>query len=293
MEDALERIEADLIARRGRPAGVSCAIPNLLGSLVNENAEPVLWAAMKAIARAADDAASHGPQPAYHNNFHVTETILAIMWLCQDALARSLLSARDALIGAIAMVGHDLGHDGSIPEPGLLEGQARTAVCAIGAGVGMDASDLHLVGELIMATQPELVEANAARLHRCPHDAGALLRVFTNEADAFASFLPSLGPRLTEALAQERALAGNPAMLAAPAWHRVAFLRSYRMPSPSAVRLGLLDARNSSYRAYAAAGGLIGTTATVDAGAEALDSLAPAQARVVYERALAARARTG
>ena len=76
-----------------------------------------------------------------------------------------------------------------------------------------------------------------------------ILNNLANEADVFGSLLPSLGPILGAALAEEWRPLGNPALAAvASAKGRLGFLRAYPVLSAAAVAIGLQAARGSRRR---------------------------------------------
>ena len=215
----------------------------------------------------------------YHNLHHFAEATLAMGWLCASARALGLISATDAALGVVAMVGHDMGHDGVSITGGVLEAQAAADTVRVARDGGLDEQACARLSDIIQGTDPTLVGANAERssLRRPPGPFGTtgdLLRSLANEADVMASLLPMLGLRLGEALAEERRLADDPnaSAVASLALH-LAFLRCYAWFTPAAEAIGLAELVRRKIEAFARAGQRLGAEATPEAGAAALDRL--------------------
>ena len=227
----------------------------------------------------------------YHNLHHFAEATLAMGWLCASARALGLISATDAALGVVAIVGHDMGHDGVSITGGVLEAQAAADTVRVARDGGLDEQACARLSDIIQGTDPTLVGANAERssLRRPPGPFGTtgdLLRSLANEADVMASLLPMLGLRLGEALAEERRLADDPnaSAVASLALH-LAFLRCYAWFTPAAEAIGLAELVRRKIEAFARAGQRLGAEATPEAGAAALDRLDRKEAITLFRAA--------
>ena len=177
----------------------------------------------------------------YHNQYHFAEAVLAMGTLCAAARELGLISPVEAALGVVAMVGHDIGHDGSSASGGALEALAAAETVRISRSAGVPAEQLEWLAYIIAGTDPGAVAGNEDRSARIlpPGRFGAsadALRSLANEADVMASLLPHLGLRLGDALAAERRLAGGADRIATFGG-RLAFLRLYAWFSPAATRM--------------------------------------------------------
>jgi hypothetical protein len=264
----LPRVEARFVAQRRQPPDIAAALAEALGSA--GSGEPALAAAGRAMALAAAQ-----PGLPYHNRHHVAESVLAMGWLAGVARALGLLERRLAVLGVVAMAGHDLGHDGSPASGGRLEAQAAAADAAA-AAAGVAARDRAVLRAVILATDPEQVAGNIARTGGMapPGPLGPevdRLCALANEADVFASLLPELGWELADALAVEQA--GQVSPDPSSCTGRLAFLRRYHCFSPAAARLAMPSLQARMVSAFAVDGG------TPEAGARMLDGMTRKAAR--------------
>jgi hypothetical protein len=293
LDGGFEEREAWLLARRRVGADVCGAFQSSF-SLVAGGRCDAEWGALHraGLTIASVVAAVHGAEPAYHNRHHAAEATLAMGWLCRAALALGLLSARQAALGVVAMVGHDLDHDGSTVGGGLLEARSWAAVRPHASAAGLDEAALASLGDVILSTDPALVAVNAARARGAapggPLGAGQdMLRMLANEADVYASMLPRLGPCLSRLLAEEWRPSGNPVLLrVGTAAGRCAFLRGYPAMSAPAEQVGMAAARACCLDVYAAVARDFGQEGTAEAGCALLDGLQPAEAEAAYAAAL-------
>ena len=183
----------------------------------------------------------------YHNQHHFVEAVLAMGMLCAVARDLGLISAVEAALGVVAMVGHDIGHDGSAASGGALEALAAAETLRISRIAGVDADRLARIGYVIEGTDPAEVTGNEARSAGTlpPGRFGAatdMMRSLANEADVIASLMPNLGLRLGDALAAERRVAGEPGAARSASFSgRLAFLRLYAWFTPAAAQTGLPD----------------------------------------------------
>jgi hypothetical protein len=247
-------IEQSLLTRRARPPDVPAAVDDVLGdpSLRVTRAAPAAHAlAVEVQQRVAPEELPN------HNRYHVAEAVLAMGLLGSLARIDGLIDADMAALGVAAMVGHDHGHDGAPAHNGRLERLAVALSLPVLAAAGLDPAGLDIVAEVILATDPARVQANAARvagdLPGDPRGPGFdLLCQMANEADVFVALLPTRGWRMGRALAAEWRLGGYPnADTVASFSGRLAFLRRYRRFSPPAQRLGLAHAVEQQVAAFA------------------------------------------
>jgi hypothetical protein len=273
----LARIEARFMALRRQPADVAAALAEAVGCA--GGGEPALAAAGQAMALAAQQ-----PLLAYHNHHHVAEAVLAMGWLCAAARGLGLLEHRLAVLGVVAMAGHDLGHDGSPASGGRLEAQAAAAADRVSAAACVAAPDRAVLCAVILGTDPGQVAGNAARAggQAPPGPLGPQvdrLRALANEADVLASLLPELGWDLADALAMEQGGQVSPSPSSCTG--RLAFLRRYACFSPAATRLAMPSLQARMVSAFAVDGG------APEAGARMLDGMERTAARRRWRAALA------
>jgi hypothetical protein len=277
---AFRQAEANMIRRRAHPADMRGAVAEALAEALGEEPPPpCAEAAGQAIADAVTaHAASFAPahEPAYHDQRHQAEATVAMGWLCGTARRLGLLDAAAAATGVLAMAGHDLLHDGSVPAPGVLEARSAILTVALAAHAGLDAATQATIRRVILATDPHRSAAERMR--------DDLLCELAQEADLFGSLAPELGLRLSQNLAAED-LAARRQQIPSPESFagRLRLLRSRPMPSQAARRLGLADVVTDQTAALATFGD--GDAAK---GAAILDARPPSQARTDYLTALAA-----
>lgn len=279
----LTAIEQAFAVRRNRLPDVPGAVDDIFG----DRSLRITRAAPGARALAIEVQQSAAPEELpYHNRYHVAETVLAMGLLCALAQTDGLLDADMMALGVAAMVGHDLGHDGSPPQNGRLERLAVALSLPVLGAAGLDPTGLDIVSEVILATDPERAATNAARVAgSVPGDPRGrsfdLLCQIANEADVFVALLPSRGWRMGFALAAEWRAGGYPGADAVASFSgRLAFLRRYRLFSPPAERLGL--ARGVGYQVAAFAWG----ANSPEDGAAALDRMPRRAAHRRYMDAL-------
>jgi hypothetical protein len=271
---ALRAVEARLLGFRAAPANPEAAADEALDAACGDAAT----AAERAVARRfAAAVRAHGAsfgargEPAYHDCQHQAEATRVAGWLAHDLCARGLIDRAAAARCVLAMMAHDLLHDGSCTgPPGALE--ARSAAAAEAMATGLDPAARAEITRLILLTNP---------LAPAPADlAGRLVR----EADLFASLTPDLGWRLSSAFAAELQAAGHPGADAVLRFAgRLAILRAIQDFTPAAIALGLAAGCALQVRAMAEASG----RATPEDGAAALDALPRPAALAAYHAAMA------
>lgn len=288
---SLAEAEAYFIARRTGPPDAAAAAEVAMRAALGDAlpAWPTMLQAAQAIGAAVERHGAGfppGTEPIYHNRHHQAEAALAMGWLCGAALGAGLLSAEQAGIGVLAMAGHDLLHDGTeTGPPGRLEVQSADATAAIAAASGVAPATVALVHALILST--EFTRPLGSEL--LPH--------LAREADLMGSLCPHLGWQLSEALAAERRATGHPAPDHVASFAgRLGFLRILPAATPTGRDFGLEAAGRVQIAAFGLAAQHLGLIDTApDAAAAALDLLPRAQARALYDAALAdaARAESG
>jgi len=273
----LRQAEADLMARRAAAADMAEAVLAALGGLDGAaSAVPGAAAAGQAIAAAV---ATHraqfppGREPPYHDMHHQAHATVAMGWLCAEACRRNALTPAEAVGGILAMAGHDLLHDGSVPQPGVLEARSADATAALAAGAGVAAPTIALIRRIIAATDP----------HRPPDPADLPARL-AREADLFESITPDLGWRLGAALAREWRAAGSAPEPPIDSYAgRLAFLRALPPTTAMGRVFGLEAAVADQLAALAALG-----AGAAEAGAARLDALPAEAAQAAFRQALGA-----
>ena len=293
MAAGFDDLEAALLQRRNTTADVGGAFDAAWAVVGGRCGLPSgLHEAGERLAAVVQARPGTAAEPAYHNRHHAAEATLAMGWLCRAALDLGLLSETEAAIGIVAMVGHDLDHDGSTLGGGVLEARAWAAVHPVAAAAGLSPATLAALGDVILGTDPALVAINAARVRgdapAGPAGAGHdLLRMLANEADVFASMLPRLGPALSLLLAEEWRPSGNAALLrVGTAAGRCAFLQAYPAMSDPAIALGLEAARGRCLAAYATVARRLRQGCSAEAGCAALDAMPADAGWAAYAAAL-------
>ena len=303
-----------LLLRRAPPdltGALRCALAHVLAADAPANAMadpdpsppasdfriPLLCEAGFAIAAAVDAEAARliaaGPgELAYHNRHHFCEATLAMGWICAIAHTRGAISLHQAMLGVVAMVGHDYGHDGSWDQTGALEELAANTVTAIAASVGVGVEDRSALYGIILATALPAVRRNkdrAAVRERAGQRQTGLeaMHLMASEADVLTSLMPGLGCRLGHALAAEWAAnPGTPPLDPASFTGRVAFLGLHDYLSDASIELGLLHMHVSQVMAFRQLAVRWGQAALPEEGAAILDRLPPRQATRIFAAAM-------
>jgi len=229
-------------------------------------------------------AVADGDHP-YHNRHHIVEAVSSMGWLCSVALKQGLLTRQQALLGVLAMAGHDLGHDGSRCMDGRLEIWSASLVRRIVEEAGLGHSAGQLVGVIILATMPGGLEAARRSGYDCPAstETEQTLCQLAREADLAASLLPALGRRLSFALRREWRRANDASAERVISYaSRQAFLADHRPHSAAACRLGLTAVTAMQAQAFAAAARHLGVGMGAATGARALDQMTAIRARRLY-----------
>ncbi len=272
----LAAVEAEFFALRRRPADLPAAFLAAVEVATGGDTPPLLRAAGVTLAEAV---MSHPNDLAYHSPHHFAETVLAFGWMCDIARTLGRIDAHEAALGVVAMVGHDFQHDGAPPDGGRLEALAAEESLAVLAGSGLSSADADILRDVILGTDPDLVGGNAARAagEAPPGPLGPavdLLRALANEADVFASFLPDMGPRQSQWLAEEWRAGGHAKADEIMGFaNRLAFLRLYSRLTPMSLHMGVGDLRARQFAAFTCGGGLLEIGGTPEEGAAALDAL--------------------
>ncbi|WP_368416531.1 hypothetical protein [Falsiroseomonas sp.] len=266
--------EAQLLARRAAAPDTEGAVLAALAAACGRVVPDDLAAAGRAIAAAAQahgESFASGAEPAYHDRHHQAEATLCAGWLSAAARRPGLLQPREAGLLVLAMAGHDLLHEGSAGDPpGALEQRSATATQRLAAS--LPEAERAEIARLILATAQGATPSDlTARMAR--------------EADLFGSLTPTLGWRLSHALAEERRAAGVPGADAiATHGGRLALLGVLPAMTPPAVELGLDAIRQIQREALRLAGG----ASSAAEGAARLDAMPAEEAGWRWDEALAA-----
>jgi hypothetical protein len=175
---------------------------------------------------------------AYHNREHVKDALVALKLLA-DA-APNALAAEDLHLTILAMVGHDLGHDG-LPNrsPRQLEIRSWQMICSLIDLSTLGHQRLRRLRTIILMTDPKDYPRLAQRSRPSVLSTQIALAV---DADLFASLLPSRGFLLGARLADEQIRAGLPqAKSLASLNGRAGFLKFAPLLSEAIQSLGMQD----------------------------------------------------
>jgi len=289
--DEFAHREARFVAMRAAPADLASAFAEAFATAIGTEAQSanlrMLRQAGDAMVAAVQADPGRSADLPYHNQHHFAEATLAMGWLCASARALGLISVTDAALGVVAMVGHDIGHDGVNVTGGILEARAAAETTRFAREAGLDEQSCARLSDIIIGTDPATVAANAERtsMRSTPGPYGVtgdLLRSLANEADVTASLMPTLGLRLGAALAEERRLAGDPNADAVASFSfHLGFLRCYGWFTPAAEAIGLADMVRRKIDAFAR----IGHDPTPEAGAAELDRMERRKAIALYQAA--------
>lgn len=216
---------------------------------------------------------------AYHNRTHAAEVVLAGAWLAQAEFVFDPTHQKEAgLVLLTALVAHDLGHQGVLPnEPvGTMEAISATRCIDAWRPYGYPRAFVvaaQRVASVILGTEftrgPSM---NAALLAAHPQDWQVRVRVLANDADVLASVLAWTGMERTRRLVEERAQCGVADPAAVAGWsNRLKFLQHAVLRSQGAQVTGCVAAQGRE------------VLAIEQQGADVLDALPQkeAQARVL------------
>ena len=195
-----------------------------------------------------------GKEPQYHNRLHMADTLVCMTLLlkAQRAVQGSVSAKarRHEWLALLAMLAHDLLHDGSVNQyPAQLESRSAQALQPLMQRHGMHEQDQLVVRHLILKTDPLCVRQTHAQVADRPFVVEDVdcLAVLVEEADILASTLAVTSMDLTRSLSQEWEQS-NPSL--APVLltrlGRLRFLEFGALFSSSASRwMGIQQARQS------------------------------------------------
>ena len=148
-------------------------------------------------------------EPLYHNRHHTIDVIYALSNLIRRAVTRGIISKHEANLALIAMVGHDLLHDGTMNTPiRSLERIAGTEVARLLSSFDIPEYDIERIVDLIHKTDPAYQFHMRGRLASGDAKNPEILALIVGDADLFASILPDIGLKLSDDLAKEWQMAG-------------------------------------------------------------------------------------
>jgi hypothetical protein len=149
--------------------------------------------------------ANLGLELPYHNRAHIVDAVTALSCLMH---ATPKLSDESLWTALIAMVGHDLGHQGKTNKELQAKQEEITADWVVRCCLaGLPVAQSSQIRRFIELTDPAVVRLNHFAYRKKTSDDNLLLQVLINEADIAASMVPELAVDLTRALLKER---GNP-----------------------------------------------------------------------------------
>ena len=151
-----------------------------------------------------------GLEPQYHNRLHMADTLVCMTFLLKAQRSvqgvPTLRGHRHEWLALLAMLAHDLLHDGSVNQyPAQLESRSAQALQPLMQQHGMPEPDQRVVQHLILKTDPLCVrQAHAQVLDRSfvVEDIDCLA-VLVQEADILASTLAVTAMDLTHSLSRE------------------------------------------------------------------------------------------
>jgi hypothetical protein len=169
----------------------------------------------------------------YHNRDHISDVLLSLSFLF---LNTPNLAREDQLIGLVAMAGHDLGHQGKTNQELSIPQEVLTAdLIDKNALSAFFPKMRQRIKNLIIGTDPSLVEQNHVAFRQNTSNTDLLLQVILNEADIAASVLTPFGMPLTANLLIERGvLQPSDALISATFSD---FRSKVRFSSPAAIAL--------------------------------------------------------
>lgn len=193
-------------------------------------------------------------EPQYHNRLHMADTLVCMTLLLKAQrhmqATSSSTTRRHEWLALLAMLAHDLLHDGSVNQyPAQLESRSVQALEPVMQRHGMLREDQLVVRHLILKTDPQCVrESHALVADRdfVVEDVDCLA-VLVQEADILASTLTVTGLNLTQRLSAEWATS-NPSMSRILLTHhgRLRFLEFGALfSSPASQWMGIQEARQA------------------------------------------------
>ena len=196
----------------------------------------------------------HRREPQYHNRLHMADTLVCMTLLLkaqrQMQAKSSSTTRRHEWLALLAMLAHDLLHDGSVNQyPAQLESRSVQALEPVMQRFGMLPEDQTVVRHLILKTDPLCVRESHKLVAGRDFvvDDIDCLAVMVQEADILASTLAVTGLNLTRRLSDEWARS-NPTMSAVLLTHlgRLRFLEFGALfSSPASQWMGIQEARQA------------------------------------------------
>ncbi len=199
-----------------------------------------------------------GQEPQYHNRLHMADTLVCMTLLLKAQRVvqgrPSAKARRHEWLALLAMLAHDLLHDGSVNQyPAQLESRSVQSLQPLMQRHGMPEQDQMIVRHLILKTDPLCVRQAHAQVADRPFEVEDVycLAVLVEEADILASTLAVTAMDLTRSLSAEWERS-NPTM--APVLltrlGRLRFLEFGALfSSPASRWMGIQQARQSEIEA--------------------------------------------
>lgn len=182
---------------------------HLCGLNIHAQVHKNLWHALQLVVQEVEAdgqrLANLGLELPYHNRAHIVDAVTALSCLMH---ASPKLSIESQWVALIAMVGHDLGHQGKTNKELKVKQEEITADRVVRCCLaGLPAEQSSQIRRFIELTDPAVVRLNHFAYRKKPSDVNLFLQVLINEADIAASMVPQHAVNLTRALLKER---GNP-----------------------------------------------------------------------------------
>jgi len=241
IDPRLESFARGCLVRRQGPADLHQAYHYAFQFIGVTPKANVIAACMKISSKMDSFASNKKEEPLYHNRHHTIDTLMALASLLKIAIGQGMVTSNEATNAIVAMNGHDMFHDGTVNTPHHnLEKIAAAEVRSILAEVDFAESDIEIICDLIMKTDPAFQFPIRGQFQSGQFDTTLKLPMLVGDSDLFASFLPTIGEKLSDDLAAEWEKANlNIKPLPNTAQGRFNFLSAVKWLSPPAIALGI------------------------------------------------------
>lgn len=150
-----------------------------------------------------------GREPQYHNRHHTIDVLFALTNILRIAMHRSLVTPRELNFALIAMMGHDILHDGTLnTQTKSLERVSSAEIRKLLSALDFSADELDVISDLIHKTDPAYQFPMRSKLRHDETGSYHPIELMIGDSDLFASLIPDIGQRLSDDLAAEWVSAG-------------------------------------------------------------------------------------
>jgi hypothetical protein len=143
-----------------------------------------------------------GTEPAYHNRQHLADSVLAMGCYLQNLY---IFSDTQKLLLLLTMLCHDFGHVGASYKDLLGFNQEEKTVQLLKSTPlnQLCPEDFELISQLIRGTEKSRLSINRSNYAKYPENLFFLMQSLVNDADIAASFVESLGLKLSRLILLE------------------------------------------------------------------------------------------